>query len=83
MSGSCAWMPARGGLSGLGGAEMRSPLARLEPRVQEAQDLAGAAMLTTVEHIACRWYEEVGAIERAWTAYETAVADGERTRTAL
>ena len=62
MSGSCAWMPARGGLSALGGAEMRSLLARLEPRVQEAQDLASAAMLTTVEDIACRWYEEVAVI---------------------
>jgi DNA-binding SARP family transcriptional activator len=83
VSGSCASMPARGGLSGLGGADVQSLLARLEPRVQEAQDLAGAAMLATVEQIACRWYEEVAAIERAWTAYETAVADGERTRTAL
>ena len=83
MSGSRAWMPACGGLAALGEPEVRSLVARLEPRVEEAQDPVSAAMLATVEQIACRWYEELAAIERAWTAHETAVEDGERTRKGL
>ena len=83
MSESRAWIPASGGLSAPSETEVRGLLARLEPRVQEAQSLAAAAMMHIVQQIADQWYDEIAAIERAWDAHEIAVADEERTRKAL
>ena len=83
MSESRAWMPTSGGLSALSQSEVRVLLARLEPRVREAQNVAAEAILPIVEQIASQWYDHVAAVERSWDDYETAVEDEERTRRAL
>jgi DNA-binding SARP family transcriptional activator len=62
---------------------VRGLLARLEPSIEEVDDPAATAMLAIVERIVGQWHDDLVAIERAWDAHESAMADEARTRKAL